>query len=103
MTIKSGGEKRHDLKLCHCNFLQPGDQLKINEEGDCVECGKSHISKNPFPSTDPVKNMAQEHWEYVKSVIKEYSGEKYENFQHDEFQYISAFIHGYKHGKEDNE
>jgi len=36
---------------------------------------------------DKVKNLAEEHWRYVESICHK--------------MYVDAFVHGYKHGKED--
>ena len=42
-----------------------------------------------FPEKDYIKNMADEHWEYVQSIC--------------ELMYKTAMVHGYGHGYEDCE
>ena len=56
-----------------------------------------------FDSMDnKAKNLAEEHWKYVKTVIL--NSEPNINTKIVDiigFHYITAFVHGYKHGKED--
>ena len=46
------------------------------------------------------QRLAIDHWDYISSLLKTYkiSGSELNKIK---FHYISAFIHGYKHGQED--
>ncbi len=46
-----------------------------------------------------VEQMAKDHWDYVKKVLK-YDGIPPKTMTLIGFHYQSAFIHGYKHGRE---
>ena len=47
------------------------------------------------------EELAQAHWDYIESLLKAHEVIA-EEIQTAEFHYISAFIHGYKHGVEDS-
>lgn len=46
--------------------------------------------------------LANEHWKYVKELLDAHC-EDDENIERIGFHYKTAFIHGYKHGREDYE
>lgn len=45
------------------------------------------------------EDLAQAHWEYVRSLLESHGTEP-EDLALAEFHYLSAFIHGFKHGVE---
>ena len=51
---------------------------------------------------EEIENLAKAHWEYVKSVLVRHGVENPE-LNLIGFHYMTAFIHGYKHGIEDKE
>ncbi len=54
-------------------------------------------------NTDQAKQKAEEHWNtYVKKVLETH-GEDGHVLRKCEFHYMTAFVHGYKHGWEDRE
>jgi hypothetical protein len=50
---------------------------------------------------DTMKALAEAHWSYVESVLSNHDLSERE-IGIAKFHYISAFIHGYKHGVEEN-
>ena len=48
---------------------------------------------------DKAKEMAEAHWQYVESVLVAHT-EVAHVIERCKLHYISAFIHGYKHGVE---
>jgi hypothetical protein len=53
-------------------------------------------------AADKAVKLAEEHWNYVESVLAT-SGHTEENIKLIGFHYKSAFVHGYKHGRQDGE
>ena len=51
---------------------------------------------------DRGKQLADDHWEYIEALLNRHSI-KLLDLGIAEFHYKTAFIHGYKHGKEDKE
>lgn len=49
-----------------------------------------------------VQKLAEAHWSYIQDFLLTH-GESSETITKIKFHYISAFIHGYKHGIEDVE
>ena len=87
----------------NCENAEPGHVIKTKTDGTdnfCVDCGK--IISFECSHTVNVNDLATAHWEYVFTTINahtgmEIDGKEYVICKH---HYISAFIHGYKHGKE---
>lgn len=46
--------------------------------------------------------LAEEHWEYTGTLLKIATGLKPDILNIMGFLYIQSFIHGYKHGKDNN-
>jgi len=46
------------------------------------------------------KKLSQDHWEWAKKLLLTY-GVTEQDLKKAEYIYVSAFEHGYKHGKED--
>jgi len=55
---------------------------------------------NETPKTDRAKELANQHWSYIKSLLVNH---KVDNIEEIGFHYVTSFIHGYKHGIEDSE
>ena len=53
--------------------------------------------KDIVPGTTP-ERLAEDHWEFIKSVLANH-GVVDGDIDMIEFHYITAFVHGYKHGK----
>ena len=51
--------------------------------------------------TEHATKLANDHWQYIESLLKVYGSVEYE-LATAKFHYISAFIHGYKHGQSDS-
>jgi len=52
-------------------------------------------------TTDP-KRLAEDHWEWAEGLLNSIP-EINVDIEAFEYIYITAFIHGYKHGKQDGE
>ena len=50
--------------------------------------------------TEHATKLANDHWQYIESLIRTYADDD-DEIAIAKFHYISAFIHGYKHGQED--
>ena len=49
-----------------------------------------------------VQELAEEHWMYILSLLERFCTEDMLDYKEQfRFMYISAFIHGYKHGREE--
>ena len=58
-----------------------------------MDVDKTHIEKG--------KQLANEHWSYIESLLVTHKVDK-QTIDIVKFHYISAFIHGYKHGLEES-
>lgn len=59
-----------------------------------------HFLPASFPQKDRATVLADEHWDYIRSVLELHGREDLEEIG---FHYKSAMIHGYKHGVADKE
>jgi len=59
------------------------------------------MTRKKIEPIDPAQ-LAESHWEYVASVIYAHTGAAKEDRDYIicKHHYVSAFIHGFKHGKE---
>ena len=46
------------------------------------------------------RELAENHWEYIKSVLETH-GVSDREIELIEFHYVTSFVHGVKHGRED--
>ena len=53
-------------------------------------------------SIDKVRDLAEAHWEYIAGILEVHGGTE-NDISIIRYHYITAFIHGWKHAKEDND
>jgi len=73
---------REDVAKCFNKECCPDCPRECAKSNDCFLGGKEEVKSE-------AEKLADKHWEYVGSVL--------------ELQYKTAFIHGYKHGREAKE
>jgi hypothetical protein len=83
----------------NCSNTVSKEAIKTTKTGACIKCGKQvkkvkHLSKS--------EKLAAEHWDFIYSTIEAHTGmekgsKDYITCKH---HYITAFIHGFKHGEE---
>jgi len=82
------------------NGLLSADEISCTDENDQDQI---YMEVN-FPESRTPKEVAEAHWEYVEEVIKHCTrGHNLKKWilALIKFMYITAFIHGWKHAKEE--
>jgi len=96
------------MKCAHCGRKCNGDRRDMAGEFVCTGCAANLMEIENRPG-DNAEELAAAHWNYIEQVIRnEYAGmDATSEFNLDEycrqvgFHYRTAFVHGYKHGRED--
>lgn len=99
--------KECESKKAHDYWLRKKKQKETPKEK--IASGVSVFKKlaektmpagNPPPAGEAQK-LADEHWDYVRSVLEtHFPDEDNKEWKDFEFHYKTAFVHGYKHGRQ---
>ena len=110
MKKANPGSDEAVIKGCTCPVIDNshGRGAYLTENGQAMfwnsdDCPIHGTKDEIEPDTEIVEDLAQAHWEYVERVIRnEYDIEFFDTEYCDslKFHYITAFVHGYKHGRE---
>ena len=67
---------------------------------ECLDMADEATQKQQAQPQNDAQELASDHWSYVRGVLQA-AGLFDDQIEDIEYHYISAFVHGYKHGVED--
>ena len=85
----------------NCDNTVAKANIKVDPDGYCPKCHRAIDVKSTLSPADPVQ-LAIDHWEYIYSTIHAHTGMEVESKEYvtNMHHYTTAFIHGFKHGKD---
>jgi hypothetical protein len=91
-------KRRIKMDCLNCKTTLPGAKIELDPDGCCVKCGK-FVKEKSLIHKDTEK-LASDHWDYIAEVILAHTGLSADDREYIicKHHYISAFIHGFKHG-----